>query len=205
MNTLAKTSKTRIKDKQWCEVTIELRDQGSGPELSITGAEGSVVSENMAKGLSQRYWESFFEECPEEIYAMNKRFDRRFTSAAGAARFVRECDGDLHGIDVHEQDNGRILITESCGQIRDIISEWFPEVVDLLPYHLNNLNSLCEHQEARGETYEYRPSTGHSYEDFMVDVCPDCGHKAGASWNARPLPVDVLLKVGELRAKFKDD
>jgi hypothetical protein len=39
---------------------------------------------------------------------------------------------------------------ETGGQIREELARWFPEAARWLPWHLNNLNAGCEHQDALG-------------------------------------------------------
>ena len=142
-----KTERTKVKGSRWCQIKIELSEVG---RLSITGAEGRVMHPRSAKAEARRYWESFFEDMPEEIFNMNQKCGTRFTSAKGAARYVIQSDGDYHGLDVHEENPGRVLVTESCGQIVDTLKEWFPEFAELLPFHLNDMKAGCEHQEALG-------------------------------------------------------
>lgn len=180
--TTSKGSKRRERAGRWCEVTVELREGTHGPTLSITGAEGAVISQRAARREAQAYWESFFEDNPDELRAMNGRCGTRFRSPKSAARFVRESDGDLHGLDVHDERDGRVYTVESCGQIREAIDAWFPEVTPFFRWHLNDLNATCEHQDARGETYATHPGA----------VCSECGWKLGHAWHYRPLPPEVL-------------
>jgi hypothetical protein len=137
----------RTKGKRFCEVEIEITDG----RFSICGTEGRIVRKASAKKEAFLFWKSFFEEQPEEIFQMNRRCGTRFTSATGAARYVLKVDGDLHGIDVHGPTTGiEVMLVESCGQIRETIAEFFPEVAPLLPYHLNDMHAGCEHQDALG-------------------------------------------------------
>jgi len=170
---------TRTKGDRFCTLEVELEDG----RLSICGTEGRIERRATAKRQALDYWTSYFEENPGEIIAMGQRFGRQFRTAKGAARFVLETDGELHGIDVvGPSDGATIRVVESGGQIVETLSEFFPEVVPFLPYHLNDLHAECEHQEARGETYKTHPSA----------VCPDCGYKLGSAWLRRELPVDVV-------------
>lgn len=165
-------------DGSWVEVTVRLHDG----RLSITGAAGESVTPRQARKMALEYWTSFFEESPNERHAMNDRFNRNFRSAASAARFVIESDGEYHGLDVHCERDGKVLLTHICGQIRDDIAASFPEVVPYFKWHLNDMRSECQHQEARGETYTTHPGA----------TCPDCGHRLGSAWLKRELPVDVI-------------
>lgn len=141
-----KRSITRIKGSRFCTLTITLE----AGRLSITGDEGRIIQTAQAKKEALEYWRSFFEDSPAEIQAMNKAHNKRFTSARGAAKFVLDQDGELHGLDVVRQDEKRVFVLESCGQIRGKLLEYFPEVAPLLPWHLNDMRAGCEHQEALG-------------------------------------------------------
>lgn len=170
----------------WCEVTIEIkRAPNTGKErLTITGDTGYFTSRTLAKKDALNYWEFYFEEVPEEMKRLGKR------TALSAARFVLATDGELHGLDVHKDDGKRVYITTACGQIREEIAEFFPEVVGLFQWHLNDVRAGCEHQEARGETWQNAPSA----------VCPECGWKLGHGWNYRPLPDGIRDTVERLAA-----
>lgn len=170
--------KLRTKGGRWCEVEVTLKDG----RLSICGSEGRIMRPAAARREALAYWTSFFEDQPEEMVEMNRRLGKRFTSARGAAKFVIETDGEFHGLDVHYEDGDEVLVTESCGQIRETIAEWFPEVAPYLRYHLNDMHSECEHQEARGESWTTHPGA----------VCPDCGYKLGSAWQRRELPAEVV-------------
>jgi hypothetical protein len=180
--TISKGSKRRERDGRWCEVTVELREGTRGPVLSITGAEGAVISQRAARREARDFWEAFFDDNPDELHAMNARCGTRYRSPKSAARFVLETDGELHGLDVHDESGNKVYTTESCGQIRESIDEWFPEVVLFFPWHLNDMHAGCEHQDARGETYDSHPGA----------VCPECGWKLGHGWHHRPLPPEVI-------------
>lgn len=142
---------TRRRGDRWCSVEIELSEDG---RLSITGEEGHVVTRLQARKEAIAYWRSYFEDHPAEIILMNKRHNKRLTSATGAAKFVLETDDEFHGLDV-VTDSGvahknEVLVLESCGQIQETIREYFPEIAPLLPWHLNDMRADCEHQEALG-------------------------------------------------------
>lgn len=192
MDTRTRFSILRTRDGEWCQATIELRERNGGQELSITGAAGVVVTEREARRQALEYWESYFHESPEEIYTMNKRFDRRFSSAHGAAKFVLQCDGEFHGLDVELEEDGRVWIGHSWGQIRDELSEWFPELDSLFRWHLNGMHAGCIHQHMKGQTFETHPGI----------ICRNitCGVKLGSAWYHWPLPARVLAEVETLSA-----
>lgn len=125
---------------------------------------------------------------------MSDKFGRLFKTSKSAARFVIQVDGEFHGLDVHAiGKGGKVYLTQSCGQIRDILANWFPEVVPYFKWHLNNMRAECEHQEARGETYTTHPDAR----------CPDCGYKLGSAWKARKLPDEVVKWVKEFEKDKK--
>jgi hypothetical protein len=177
-------------DKEnWCELHVQIRQSDKGPELSITGSEGQIISRTAARKMALAYWENFFEDSPNERILMGEKFAKHFRTASSAARFVVKVDGEFHGLDVHQIEGGKVFITQSCGQIGDVLENWFPEAKPYRKWHLNNLHAECEHQEARGETYETHPGAR----------CPDCGYKIGSAWKARKLPAEVIKWAKELK------
>ena len=172
----------REKDDRWCEVTIEIDAFGvKDGRLSVCGAEGSIVKRSLAKRMAIDYWESYFDDEKGAIQEMNERTGSRCITARGAAKHVVSIDGEFHGLDVHKEDGDRVYLLESCGQIRREVAEWFPEVVPLLPWHLNDMRAGCEHQEALGWG-----------NDKLSVPCPTCGYKYGTAWKKRELPANVI-------------
>ncbi|HKS75101.1 MAG TPA: hypothetical protein VJQ82_17975 [Terriglobales bacterium] len=165
----------RTKGNRWCELQVSLEDG----RLSICGSEGSIISRTAGKKQAREYWESFLEDSPEELGRLAVEYGVR--TSKSAARLIQRIDGDYHGLDVHQEIDRGLLITESCGQIRESLLEWFPEVGPYLKYHLNDMHAECEHQEQRGETYGNHPGA----------VCPECGWRLGHGWSKRELPNDV--------------
>jgi hypothetical protein len=49
-------------------------------------------------------------------------------------------------------------------------------------WHLNDMRAGCEHQRARGETFETHP----------LAECPECGYKLGSAWQYEAVPEEVL-------------
>ena len=168
----------RRKAGRFCQIEVKLTDG----RLSVCGTEGRIVLRARAKKMALEYWRSFFEDQPEEIMDMNKLCGTRFTSASGAAKYVLAQDGEFHGLDVHDETEDEVFITESCGQIRDELRAWFPELAELMVWHLNDMNAECEHQRARGETWQTHPEA----------VCSDCGYKLGSKWLRRELPTEIV-------------
>jgi len=141
---------TRTRNKRYCKATIRLTYNGDGVQrLSITGEMGRIVSKAAARKDAKQYWVSFFEDSPEEIFAMNERCGTRFSSASGAAKYVLDMDGEYHGLDAEEVD-GKVYVGDSFGCIHNDIAEWFPELVPLIRWHLNDMNSTCECQDRHG-------------------------------------------------------
>lgn len=54
------------------------------------------------------------------------------------------------GDEVYCRRDGQVYVLYSCGQIRDAIALFFPEVAPHLKWHLNGMNAACEHQEEAG-------------------------------------------------------
>lgn len=87
-------------------------------------------------------------------------------------------DGNCHG---------------SCGQIYDSLDSSLPaegftsEMVEFLrevwkAYHLNDMQSGCNHQREMGITYRKNPN----------HVCLICGYKIGSAWLKKEVPSDVI-------------
>lgn len=138
--------KMRFDKERFCEVEIKLVDG----RFSISGTEGRIESCLDAKRDAIESWESFFKEQPEEIKAMNQRCGTNFRSPKTAARYVLETDGEFHGLDVVRENDKQVFIAESCGQIRDEISKWFPEVIPYYKYHLNDWKRIELPKEVYG-------------------------------------------------------
>ena len=162
----------RTKGKRFCEVEITLRDG----RLWVRGTEGRIVRRAAARKEALAYWVSYFEENPGEITRLGRR------TATGAAKYVLDTDGDLHGMDIHQEAGLDVFLVDACGQIRDTIAEFFPELAPLFAWHLNDMHAECEHQEARGETWPTHASA----------KCPDCGYVLGSAWLKRELPPEII-------------
>jgi len=74
------------------------------------------------------------------------------------------------------------LVAHSCGQLREELTRFFPEVVPFFRFHLNGLHAECEHQQARDESYATHPNA----------ECLECGWKLGHGWHYRELPPEVI-------------
>jgi hypothetical protein len=178
---------TRTKDNRYCTVDIKITDG----QLSICGEEGEIISPKTAKKMALEYWESYFEEMPSEIFSMNQRFGKKFTSAKGAAKFVIQSDGKYHGLDATVEGD-KVYILESCGQITDTISDFFPEVAPLLRFHMNHMRPGCEHQSklnwGHGKTIALTKDTvteaqRHTIESDAMQTCQSLRDKQFAeSW-----------------------
>lgn len=166
---------------EWCELEIRLQDG----RLSICGSSGYVATAAQAKREARESWASYYEEIgDDERRALNRRLGCR--SPNGFARRVAEVDGELHGVDVHSELDGgrRVLITTSCGQIRDELQRWFPEAQPLFPWHLNDMRPGCEHQEQAERDGREQYTIG--------EACEVCGYRYGSEWRKRELPTDIV-------------
>lgn len=169
----------RQNGSEWCEIEIRLRDG----RLSICGATGHVISRAQAKREARESWANYWDETTaEQREALGRQFGCR--SANGFARHVVECDGELAGVDVHREDGNRVLVTSSCGQIREDLQRWFPEAAPLFPWHLNDMRADCEHQEAAVAGGRAKYECG--------DDCEVCGYRYGSAWLKRELPAEVI-------------
>jgi len=176
----------RIIGQAFCRLELRLENG----RLSICGTAGRVESRKQALMEALDYWVTFFEDSPEEISAMNRANGTRFLSATSAAKYVIASDGEFHGLDVVKEEGGKVFVSESCGQIRDEIAHFFPEVVPFFKWHLNDMHAECVHQEARGETWASHPR----------ERCSDCGYELGSQWLKRELPPEVIAFVEGVQA-----
>lgn len=167
---------------EWCQLEVELRDRGEGLELSICGTAGCVLDREQARQEAHDSWVSLFEDQPEEIIGLNERFGLELHDAEGAADYVISMDGEYHGIDVVDEQGSKVFVCHSAGQIREEISRYFPEAAQFFRFHLNHMHAGCEHQDARGETYDANPGA----------ECLECGWKLGHGWHSRKLPEAVI-------------
>lgn len=146
-------TETKVKGNEFLTMKVEIRPEHMGwgenevegppmPDLTITGTMGYILSERDARREALQFWESFFEDSPEEIKAMNARFGTRFRSPRSAARYVLSVDGEYHGLDVVNEEDGKVYVAHSCGCLHDNIAEWFPDAVKHIPYHLNTHEGL---------------------------------------------------------------
>jgi hypothetical protein len=186
----------RTEGNEFCEMEVQLRTNAHGFKvLAITGVYGHIVSRDEAEEMALTFWESFFEDNPEELKALRERVGINFRSPKRAARYVLDVDGEFHGLDVHAEemrkDHGcRVFLVESCGQIREELARFFPEAEGAFGYHLNDMKSGCLHQEELG--------WDHNHIGFP---CPTCAYKYGSKWLHRELPQSVLDWVAGLPEK----
>lgn len=61
-------------------------------------------------------------------------------------------------------------------------------------WHLNDMQSGCEHQRALGWTYEEH----HDPKTFKGDLCPTCGYSIGSQWLKEELPAAVVEFLNSL-------
>lgn len=91
--------------------------------------------------------------------------------------------------------------------------KWYAFLECWSAYHLNDMQTCCEHQREFGwDTERIDPSRPASeYDDFgegkrtwnlkiwaypplgyLTKPCPICGYKAGTAWLTKPVPTDVI-------------
>lgn len=168
-------TKLQTKGDEWCEIKIKLEEG----RLSICGNYGEIISKVSARKQALDYWASYFEDNPAEMELMRRKFDKQFRTVKGAARFVVETDGEFHGLDVHKENGKNVYLTQSCGQITEELSRFFPEVVPYLKWHLNDMKAGCEHQEGLG----WKPCPGYHKENetcspvVLPEVTDAWGHR----------------------------
>lgn len=175
---------------EWCALEVEVREEPDGfLTLSICGSSGYILTPRQARAEALEYWESYFEDSVEALGEMNSRCGTAFRCPRRAAAHVLAVDGEYHGLDVYREEDspgwggkGAVYITTACGQIREELLDFFPEVKPYLRWHLNQMHAECIHQEERGETYSNHPGA----------VCGDCGYKLGSGWTRRELPAQVV-------------
>jgi hypothetical protein len=142
---------TRVDGEEFCTLEIELRDRNDkGLELAMTGVHGYIMSEEDAQEQALEYWASFFEKNPDERRAINERFGTEFMNPEDAAQFVLDSDGQYHGLNVVKEEDGQVFVGTSFGQIRNKLENFFPEATPYFKWHLNGMNTGCEHQEELG-------------------------------------------------------
>lgn len=147
---------------EWCAIKVELTERDGKERLSITGMAGYWMRPAQAKKEAIEFWESFFAESKEEMGRMALEHGKRTPHTA--AKFVVNSDGDYHGLDVvlgsapdwkgtaknDKRTAERVFTCHSCGQIREELDKWFPEMKKFYEWHLNDMKPACEHQEKLG-------------------------------------------------------
>ena len=79
---------------------------------------------------------------------------------------------------------------DKLSRILDIWDRW----------HLNNLNTGCEHQKKlmneirkeKGEDFFYASNYDSILKIPAFNKCPECGYKYGSAWMFEPLPNEVI-------------
>jgi hypothetical protein len=236
--------KNTVEEGRWCrlEVTLKTDEEGGGSpttggsrtrttegSLSICGSEGRIVDGDSLREEALQYWIGYFEDAPESVVDMLKRFKEDMMRwlkegmelEEAAARVVLEVDGEFHGLDIEDEmseaekgEDGSYLVVESCGQIREELVEWFPEVKPWIKWHLNDMKAGCEHQEEMGwgggrdvaldrascTPVQLEVLDSRKDEKFQAEIfkgclgapCPKCGYRYGTQWKKRALPEGVV-------------
>ena len=125
----------------WCEVEIQLRENRDGKMvLSICGSAGHTSTEEDAREEALNYWEGFFDEDSEARLNVIENH-KKFMTTREMAQEVIDSDGEYHGLDVHKEEEGKVYLLTSCGQIRETIVKFFPEIEQYLWWHLNDMHA----------------------------------------------------------------
>ena len=177
---------TRKDAERFC--TLEIRLQNG--RLSITGTEGRIITRARARAEALDYWTSYFDEVgDEETTAFCDRWERSSRASPRiAARAVLRADGEFHGLDIEHFTATHVYVTESCGQIRETLEEWFPGVDKLFAWHLNDMQAGCEHQRVNN----------------TKEFCEICQYKYGSAWLKMDLP-PAIAKLAETFAADEKD
>jgi hypothetical protein len=142
---------TRVNaDGEWCRVEIEIRfprHTDYQPVLSICGSYGHVCSEEVVDAYTLRSLEDYFSERNPDM--TEEELKRHANEAASY--------GDTGGVEVvGDAPEGSpvqgLLVVEGCGQVREEISKFFPEVVPYFRWHLNDMR-----KGPNGESWGYEP------------------------------------------------
>ncbi len=76
-----------------------IRHGNRTPYLAVTHSTVEPYTYAAAKAYAKQYWIDFFEDEPYQMQDMNKRMGTNFRTPAGAAKYVLDTDGELHGFD----------------------------------------------------------------------------------------------------------
>lgn len=199
---------------------------GEVARLSITGTVGYVSTPTRARKEAFERNVSIFEDGDFPIEEANAQWGTNFRSARACAKHVIDSDGEFAGLEYHASigvgRNERILITHSCGQIRDELNACFPDLRSLFRWHLNDMKAgapdqmaAIEHERktnpARDTWSKHqgieRLLTGlgilESKHDGMILVTgrgliPAEGYIYGSGWVSMSLPVEALQAIHAL-------
>lgn len=189
---------SRVKNGEFCTLHIELRDCQTGPELSICATLGRIETRKAAEKEALDYWISYFEDNPDAMPEMNRRFNRHFKKSTAAAKFVIATDGKLHGLDVAKEDGASIWISHSGGQCREEAERFFPGVKSVWDrWHLNGMRAGTAKQE---EAIREAEKNGEVFADFIdlreclaaKGLLTEDGHEYGNAWIYEPLPPGII-------------
>ena len=143
-------------------LTVELRKGPGRTWGETTNANGATV-----RGLV---------ELPDrlELSVTGEVYDSRGRDLGGG-----QCVDALRRLVQEGSSPGPGLTRADLARLLEVWERW----------HLNGMQSACEHQRARGETYTTHPGA----------VCPDCGYRLGSAWLTELLPPDVETFILALR------
>lgn len=129
----------RERDGQWAELELTIEDG----RLSMTQTSGVILDQAAAEQQALDSWTDYFhdKETRDELALRARKF---FDTPLEAAQYVVATDGALHGMEVHDRQDGKVYVSECSGRPT---AEWFPEAVPHAKWHLNDMNAGCEHQD----------------------------------------------------------
>lgn len=193
-----------------CSSDLMGREPEIEPGANTIEGIGQMVLYDLAAGIIMHYIEA---NRPEEI-----PWDDA-TPNPGEFVLGRTDDGFIYiHVELRERERGEELSIvghsrSMWGQVGDTLrSELQSGILELAPewtnegayklldiwdrWHLNGMNSACEHQRAMGWTYE--EFRGYGDDPYKGSGCPFCGHRIGGKWLFEPLPADVHEFITEL-------
>ena len=117
-----------------------------------------------------------------EFCAIEVRLNNGRLSICGSAGHIAKGRTSRYD-EVYKTVGKEVYILTSCGQIREELTEFFPDYAKFFDWHLNDLHPECIHQEEeRGDTWTNNPGS----------ICCECGYKLGSAWTSRELPEYVV-------------
>lgn len=119
------------------EAVAVLDSVGFDCHITATGVAGYVLTAAQARAEARRNMESYWEEMSDaDRQEWNAQQDKRIRSAKSFAKYVLDCDGEYHGLEVHDDRGDTVLVGHSWGCIHDELRAHFPEAECVIADHL---------------------------------------------------------------------